>query len=234
MSSKKSVLLVFGVMFSFIVHGQTVQHKQRTADLTQQISETKDDALHKAGLDKYNTKENQQVLDSLAQKVEAAKKTFGNAYAGSWIEYDDKNKARHVIAVAGQVDAEKEKDFSANDRVSLTNVKYSYAELEHNQKKIFDFFQGLTGNGEPIVYSVGIDDQINKLLVRGRERDLGYIEVRLRNVGFDMGMIKLEIQEGQIQLTGVVVGGTKIMSSNVAFTEMPPLLDGLCEQPDSM
>ncbi|CAM4035054.1 S1 family peptidase [Paracidovorax anthurii] len=216
MTSSKSIFLVFGVLFSFVTHGQTVQSKQNSEVLTQQISGTKDDALKKSGLDKYKTKENQLVLDSVDQRVEAAKKNFGDSYAGSWIEYDENNKARHVIAVTEQVDAVKAEAISQNGLAAVIYVKYSYAVLEQNQKKIFDFFQGLTGNGEPLVYSVGIDDQLNKLLVRGRQRDLSYIEIRLRNAGFDMNMIKLEVQEGQIQLTGVVVGGTKIMSSNVA------------------
>ncbi|WCM88251.1 S1 family peptidase [Acidovorax sp. NCPPB 3576] len=216
MISGKRIALAVGLMLSVIAHAQSVGFQRQNEGANQQIFESKDEALGAAGLDKYNTKENQLVFDAMEKRIEVAKRIFGNAYAGTWIEYDEKNKARHVIGVAGDVDATKAKSLADGGINSVASVKYSYAVLEDNQKKIFEYFQNLVGNGEPLVYSVGIDDQINKLLVRGRESDLKYIEFRLRNAGFDLNMIKLEVQEGQIQLTGVVVGGTKIMSSNYA------------------
>lgn len=204
MFSKKMVALTFIAMVSFMAHAQPIDFQNKTGIKISPAFESKDEALNAAGLAQYNTEENRVVFDANAERIEKAKNIVGEAYAGSWIEYDARNRARHVIAVAGKVNAEKLKLLSAGDSEFVVVVKYSYAFLESNQRRIFDYFRKLAGNHEPLVYSVGIDDRINRILVRGRASNLSYIESRLRGAGFDMNMLKLEVQEGQLTLSGVV------------------------------
>lgn len=203
---KKS--MVFAVFVSFAMQAVAFDF-QSTDKGKHPIFQSRDGALVATDLDKYNTKENRKIFDDAESRIKEAKKSFGDAFAGSWFEYGENNRARHVIAVAGEVDAAKRKIFSAGDSRAVVNVKYSYAVLEDNQSKIFDYFRMLAGGGEPLVYSVGIDDPLNRVLVRGRASDFSYIESRLRAAGFDLNMIKLEVQDGPLKLTGVVDGSTK-------------------------
>ena len=63
------------------------------------VHKTMKEALIAADLLKFETLENQEFIRNMAENQENLSKEIGEAYAGTWIEYDEKNVAHQIIAV---------------------------------------------------------------------------------------------------------------------------------------
>ena len=188
---------------------------------------TKQEALEAAGLDVYATEKNIAIMDQIAEDGIRLKKDFSQFYGGSWIEYDENNTATQVIATTN-------KNFIANNlklnpgyKVKYVDVKFTLAELDLISEKAMSVFSGLNGKGdEPMVFSAAVDEPNNVVIVRGRVAFLSEIESIIRFSGLNMEAIRIEAQDGPVNLYGTLYGGTKIYTKPSTSSAKSPCTSG--------
>ncbi|MFD2300279.1 hypothetical protein QRO11_01780 [Paracidovorax citrulli] len=186
------------------------------------IYKSKAEALIASDLDLYATPENQKIIESTSKKLEKLKANLGNSFGGSWIEYDGNKRARLVVGVtSSQIGAKAIENLSSDPDIEIVGVKNSYAALEAMRKKIFSHFENLARGSQSVIFSIALDDEGNRLLVRGSSNNLPFIKKELLSAGFDLDAIKLEEQNGPMSFMGVVLGGTRIGSSSSADPTAP-------------
>lgn len=98
----------------------------------------------------------------------------------------------------------------SNKNIIFRTVKYSHSDLLKTTNVILDLFKANAIDGQSLVYSVAVDEEQNKLLIRGKRSNFTAIENILRSVGIDMNAIVLEHQDGPPTLMGAIFGGTKV------------------------
>ncbi|GKS94837.1 S1 family peptidase [Acidovorax sp. SUPP2825] len=199
------------LMISVIVgeHSKAVAEEKASV-----FHETKEDALKASGLEKYATERNSQILNDISKNIEEIKKSAGNDFGGSWIEYDDKNNVVQVIALAGPANLNFPKN-NLSYETKIVRVKFRFSQLDTIAEKSLLLFDGIKGDGdEPMVFGTAIDEQNNKVLVSGRKKYFPEITSRLQSAGFDMSAIHLENQDGPATLYRSLYGGTKILTGN--------------------
>lgn len=188
------------------------------------IYKSKAEALIASGLDGYATPENQKIIESTSKKLEKLKANLGNSFGGSWIEYDGNKRARLVVGVtSSQIGAKAIENLSSDPDIEIVGVKNSYAALEAMRKKIFSHFENLARGSQSVIFSIALDDESNRLLVRGSSNNLPFIKKELLSAGFDLDAIKLEEQNGPMTFMGLVLGGTRIGSSSSAAPTTPTI-----------
>lgn len=184
--------------------------------------ETMESALKAEGLDLYATKSNNNIIQESSKRLDEIKKELGDDFGGSWIEYDTNNQATLVIGIAGNriLAQPKKYNINSNERIAFRPVTYGLDYLVSIQKKLADTFRDITQGNEQVLLSIGIDEQNNRILARGRKSNFPYIIEILQRTGFDTGIIFLEEQDGPITLMGTIYGGTKIGSTNNSTQSM--------------
>ena len=174
---------------------------------------SKKEALVAAGLDIFATKKNNRILEVAAKNIEGIKSVAGEKFGGTWIEYDENNEAHQVVSVTEPISFNSKSTAFPENGLTIVNVKYSYADLEKLREKVFGYFLEISKDGESQLLGIAIDDQNNRLLVRGRAADVEFITNSIKSIGFDMNAISVEQQDGPVNFMGTVFGGTKIVSS---------------------
>lgn len=186
-----------------------------TASLAQSspaFNATKEEAMKAAGLEMYDTEENNKTTNAAAKNIDEIKNKLGAAFAGSWIEYDNNKVAHNVVAVKR----------SSNNDSSISNlpkgtkvvqVKYSYSDLEEFRSKIAQIFKDLAQGGDMLIFGIAISEQENKLSVRGLPENLNFINKKIISQGIPSDVFILEPQEGGVAFMGNIYGGTKTIST---------------------
>lgn len=179
---------------------------------TQTYHETKEAALKASGLDVYASKKNDRIINAAAKNIEQIKSALAGSFAGTWIKYDENNVAHQVVAIKGGGNLTKISNAPENG-IIIVDAKYSYQELEAIREKILALFKDLSDGGEPLIFGIAIDDENNKLIVRGHQYNLEFIESKIVISGIERDAISLEAQDGPMTLMGVLFGGSRIVSS---------------------
>lgn len=149
-----------------------------------------EDALKNTGFDKRITEKNNAVALKTSSVQDTLKIETGPFFAGTWIEYDEKNVAHQVVAVTSSMI--KSKTASANPSIKYVYVKYSLDQLEKISNNLLDEF--MVNPNTPIkVTSTNIDLKNNKISVRVEsESNIPPLEKLLSSRGYDMNMLKVE------------------------------------------
>ena len=179
---------------------------------TQTYHETKESALKASGLDVYVSKKNDRIINAAAKNTEEIKAELAGSFAGTWIKYDENKVAHQVVAIKGGGNLTKISNAPENGFL-IVDAKYSYQELEAVREKILTLFKNLSNDGEQLIFGIAIDDENNKLIVRGHQQNLEFIKSKIVISGIDADIISLEAQDGPMTLMGVLFGGSRIVSS---------------------
>ncbi|MBF9263648.1 hypothetical protein [Paracidovorax cattleyae] len=183
--------------------------------------QTKEDAIKASGLEKYETKRNSKILGDIAKNIEEIKKSAGKNYAGSWIEYDDKNNIIQVVAVAGPVNFTPTKTNNLSYETKIVRVKFNYSQLDTLAERSLLLFDGVKGDGdEPMVFGTSIDEKNNRVLISARAKYFSEINIRLQSAGFDISAIHFENQDGPATLYRSLYGGSKILIGGSPTSQM--------------
>ena len=179
---------------------------------TQTYHETKEAALKASGLDVYASKKNDRVINAAAKNTDEIKAELADSFAGTWIKYDEHKVAHQVVAIKGGGNLTKISNAPENGFL-IVDVKYSYQELEATREKILTLFNKLSNGGEQLIFGIAIDDEKNKLVIRGYQQNLEFIKSKILISGIEEDIISLEAQDGPMTLMGVLFGGSRIVSS---------------------
>lgn len=186
------------------------------------IHESQEAALKAAGLDIYATSHNEKIIEESEKQLVAIRKELGNKFGGTWLEYDENNQVKLIVAVAGDTSLVQSKKYSSapDQRITFTSVVYGLNYLNSLEEKIAGIFRVIKQDDEQVLLSVGVDEKNNKIIARGRKQNLQYILEVLQRSGIDANIINIEEQDGPINFMGTVYGGTKIGSTNDSMQGM--------------
>ncbi|WCM89099.1 S1 family peptidase [Acidovorax sp. NCPPB 3576] len=218
MTIKKKIMLIALALATNAVYVSAQDFSADTYAKPENFNFTKEQALKAAGLDVYVNEENSKQVQALVKNRPKIQEIAGEFYAGSWIRYDENLKAHQIFATTAPINKLKNSTFDGD--VTFVQVKFSYKQLEAMKDKIMSTFAESAQSSNPLVFGVAIDEEKNRLLVRGREENHNIINSRLRLLGIDMDAILLEDQNGPITLMGSLFGGSKIGASNADTTAM--------------
>lgn len=204
MAKKNMIFLMLVASFSTCSFAQY----SNLPNTTQIYHETKEAALKASGLDVYASKKNDDIINAAAKNIEQIKTALASSYAGTWIKYDENNVAHQVVAIKGGGNLTKISNAPENGFL-IADAKYSYQELHAIREKILTLFKNLANGGELLIFGVAIDEENNKLIVRGYPQDLNFIRSKIVSSGIEADVILLEAQDGPMTLMGVLFGAQK-------------------------
>ncbi|SFD66772.1 S1 family peptidase [Paracidovorax konjaci] len=204
--------ILVGLALSASSYSQTIDlemggAKKDSAFLSQE------EALIATGMQKYDTKENELILNSSEKTQQEARRVFGDNYGGIWVDYLENGLVQLVVGYSGIAGVNQKIALESLSGVKVLNVKYSLNELELMQKKILEIFSGKKINGFPAIYGAALIQQKNNILIRAEEDNLVKVKEILWNEGFDFEVLDFEKQSGPATFTGIVHGGTKILAA---------------------
>ncbi|WP_333907258.1 S1 family peptidase [Delftia acidovorans] len=179
-------------------------------------------ALKAADPDGYVNTKNDKIIAESSKNIETIKKDLGDNYGGYWIEYDSNKVATIIIGVAGNASRLYPRALNNNEheRIIFRTVNYGLSYLSSLEEKITEIFRNITQSGEQIIFSSGVDEQNNRVFIRGRKRNFEYIAEVLRRAGFDLNIINIEEQNGPTTLMSSVYSGTKIVGASSGDTRL--------------
>lgn len=159
-------------------------------------------ALKAAGLDGYATENNGKIIAESTKNIEKIKKTLGDNFGGHWIEYDDDKVASVIIGISGDGNLVKRQAYDGNEyeRIVLKPVIHGTNYLRSIAEKIASIFRTINENGEPLIFSSGVDEPNNRVFVRGRTKNFDLIRETLQRAGIDTKIIHIEEQDGPVTL----------------------------------
>lgn len=140
---------------------------------------------------------NKEVLDLMRKNGESIRKSLGASYAGSWVDYDEEDRAYQVIAVT---------DLAAKNRVHV-DYRLEFVEAERNIEQLNAVYREIERFREEnglrlVIYYVQIEPRINKVLVGAplvnHERIIGI----LQNLKLDMNAVQLQEANSTVTLYG--------------------------------
>ncbi|MCD2166051.1 S1 family peptidase [Comamonas koreensis] len=179
---------------------------------------SKEEALEAANLEKFNTKENIELVSKISTNLEKIKANPELGYAGTWIRYDSENRAKHVIAISGNTDESKLTELVP--ALEIVNVKYSYKDLEGKRSEILNIFKPYSSENNPLILSIAINDEENRLIVRTMKENFSIVNEILSKYEFSSDLFDLEEQSAPARFMWDLYGGTKIGSTTAGTSAM--------------
>lgn len=203
------VIAIGCILYVTSSYGQDVANP--LADIPATGYKSKQEALEGAGLIKYESSNNRKIIEQISSNESELSRILGDSFAGTWVEYDKNYNAYQVIASTRPVQIKKALQTDGGSRVVL--VRYSLNTLSSLSNYLAKHM--VSAQGDPIIFSLSLNIQENKLIVRARPEYFELIQRRVSEGGYDVGAISFEEQVGPSMLFRTLTGGQKIVYSEV-------------------
>ncbi|WP_347484273.1 hypothetical protein ABFV80_002011 [Vandammella animalimorsus] len=165
-------------------------------------------AMERAGVNVGVLHENNEDIAKIKNNMERLVDVFSDDYAGTWLEYDAEGRVYQVIALS------KERPFDKNMfdyEFKIVFVKNRLSDLVRLKEAIKAKYL----NDGGLIFSIYVDEKINRVVVRGKSENFEKIEKSLKSEGYPMDLIEIHEQESSIFFYGDLYGGTPILASNI-------------------
>lgn len=165
-------------------------------------------AMERAGVNVGVLHENNEDIAKIKNNMERLVDVFSDDYAGTWLEYDAEGRVYQVIALS------KERSFDKNMfdyEFKIVFVKNRLSDLVRLKEAIKEKYL----NDGGLIFSIYVDEKINRVVVRGKLENFEKIEKSLKSEGYPMDLIEIHEQESSIFFHGDLYGGTPILASNI-------------------
>lgn len=183
-------------MIFFISMNQAYGQKISPEILSADFNPEKYEALNSRNLQQRETTKNQKIIQQISQNHEDLKLSIGADFAGSWVEYDDEDRAYQVVAVTRLINIAKK--FETDGGTKLLVVKYNFFQL-NSIVDIFTQYMQSTAD-EPLILSSGVDVEKNKVFVRARKEKFNEVRRLIMDRALNADAIFLEPQNGPMRL----------------------------------
>lgn len=171
-----------------------------------------DEAIEKSGVEKYLTPENSRITSNAVENIDKIISELGDYYAGTWINYDDKNAAYQAVAVASTKFSSETIQSDKNIQVIL--VKYSHKQLmDVYEELLFKYIANPSAVFE--ITSASLDYKNNALAVRVNPGEIEKVSKALRELGYDMGMLYFEEARRPVPVATIYHGQPILLKGGV-------------------